>query len=240
MPLGERETHPYLQQGQIIGSTKLILGSFPVYECTDQDSQFKQEKRQNENTIRFFYGSKNSRLWELYSNNIDSTIVLPKNKDNILLSLTQKQIAVSDTIVSCERHGISSEDSKLIHKEYNIQGIQTLILNGVKKIICTSKGVLKDLEKQIILNGNIPFGQVDNLAGSIFQDNFIAKLGGNNNQITSPISKVFIVNGQPITALAIPSPSAPQRQLAKFGFNGLNWRNYADKYFSNAFNWLNE
>jgi hypothetical protein len=39
--------------------------------------------------------------------------------------------------------------------------------------------------------------------------------------------------------LAIPSPGSPQRKLAHFGFNGNNWRNYADHYFSNAFTWLN-
>ena len=47
MPIGEIETHPYLQQGHINGATKLILGSFPVYECTDQDSQLKRQNRQN-------------------------------------------------------------------------------------------------------------------------------------------------------------------------------------------------
>ncbi len=240
MPIEEIEIHPYLQQGQINGATKLILGSFPVYECTDQDNPLKQQNRQNEGTIRFFYGSIDSGLWGLYRDNIDDTILLPPNPNLILPSLAQRQIAVSDTIASCERHGFSSEDSKLIRRTYNRQGIQTLIQNGVRKIICTSKGVLKDLEKQIILQGNLPFGQVDNLAGSTFQDNFITGLGGNNNQITSPIAKVFIVDNFQVTALAIPSPGSPQRQLAQFGFNGEDWRNYADNYFSNAFNWLKE
>ena len=212
MPLGEKETHPYLQQGQINGATKLILGSFPVYECTDQDNHIKQQNRKNEGTIRFFYGSIDSGLWGLYRDIIDNTILLPPNPNFILASLTQRQIAISDTIISCERHNFSSEDSKLIRRKYNIIGLQTLIQNGVRKIICTSKGVLKDFEKQIILSGTIPFGQIDNLSGCIFQDNFIAGLGGNNNQITSPISKVFIVNGERITVLAIPSPASPQTQ----------------------------
>lgn len=190
--------------------------------------------------FHFFYGSKDSKFWYHYRKNIDNTIVLPIDIESVLLSLSQRQIAISDTIVSCERHKRSSEDSKLIRRKYNIIGLQTLIHNGVRKIICTSKGVLKDFEKQIILSGTITFGQIDNLSGCIFQDNFIAGLGGNNNQITSPISKVFIVNGERITVLAIPSPGSPQRQLAKFGFNGQDWRIYADNYFKNAFNWLNE
>lgn len=240
MPIGEIETHPYLQQGQINGATKLILGSFPVYECTNQDNLIKQQNRQNEGTVRFFYGSVDSGLWWLYRDNIDNTILLPPNPDFILQSLTQRQIAISDTIISCERHNFSSEDSKLIRRTYNRNGIQTLIRNGVRKIICTSKGVLKDLEKHIIFHSNLPFGQVDNLLGCTFQDNFIAGLGGNNNQITSPIAKVFIVDNIQVTALAIPSPGSPQRQLAQFGFNEQDWRTYADNYFFNAFNWLNE
>ena len=239
MPIGEIEIHPYLLQGQINGATKLILGSFPVYECTDQDNQQKQLNRQNEGTIRFFYGSINSGLWGLYRDIIDNTIILPPDPNFILPSLTQRQIAVSDTIYSCERHGFSSEDSKLIRRTYNREGIQTLIQNGVRKIVCTSKGVLKDLERQIIFNGNIPFGQVDNIAGCNFQNNFIANLEGNNNQITSPIAKVFLIDNVEVTALAIPSPGSPQRKLAQFGFNGLDWRIYADNYFSRAFNWLN-
>lgn len=240
MPIGEIETHPYLQQGQINVATKLILGSFPVYECTDQDNPLKQQNRQNEGTIRFFYGSIDSELWGLYRDYIDNTILLPPNPDFILSSLTQNQIAVSDTIVSCERHYYSSEDSKLIRRTYNRNGIQTLIQNGVRKVICTSKGVLKDFERQIIFRGNLPIGQVDNLSGYTFQTNFIAGLGGNNNQIKSPIAKIFVFENFQVTALAIPSPGSPQRQLTHFGFNGNDWRNYADNYFSNALNWLNE
>lgn len=239
-PIGEIEIHPYLQQGQINGAIKLILGSFPVYECTDQDNPSKQQNRLNEGTIRFFYGSIDSGFWGLYRDNIDNTILLPPNPNLILQSLAQRQIAISDTIYSCERHEFSSEDSKLIRRTYNIHGVQSLIQNGVRKIICTSKGVLKDLEKQFVLQGNLPFGIVDNQAGCAFQDNFITGLGGNNNQITNPIAKVFIIDNYQVTALAIPSPGSPQRKLAKFGFNGNDWRNYADRYFSNAFNWLNE
>jgi hypothetical protein len=39
MPIGEIEIHPYLEMGQIPNSRKLILGSFPVYECTNYPHQ---------------------------------------------------------------------------------------------------------------------------------------------------------------------------------------------------------
>jgi hypothetical protein len=44
MPIGEIETHPYLEKGKINGESKLILGSFPVYECTDEDNAFLNVK----------------------------------------------------------------------------------------------------------------------------------------------------------------------------------------------------
>lgn len=240
MPIGEIETHPYLQIGQINGATKLILGSFPVYECTEPDNPLKLQNRLDEGTLRFFYGSVDSGLWGLYNAFIDDTIMLPPNVNQILLSLTQRGIAISDTITSCERHGFSSEDNKLISRTYNVPMIQSLIQNGVRKIICTSKGVLKDLENQIILDGIIPFGHVDHVSSSIFQEEFITGLGGNSNQVTNLISKVFLVDDYEVAALAIPSPGSPQRQLARFGFNGQNWEDYANNYFSNAFAWLDE
>jgi hypothetical protein len=209
-----------------------------VYECTDQNNPIKQQIRQNEGTFRFFYGSINSRFWVLYRDFVDNTILLLPNSSFILYRLIQRQITISDNIISCERHGFSLEDSKLIRITYNRQGIQELIKHGVSKIICTSKGVLNDLERKIILQGNKPFGKIDNLAIFNFQQNFITRLGGNNIQITSPIAKVFLIDTFEVTALAIFSPGSPQRQLAKFGFNGDNWEIYADNYISAAFNWL--
>lgn len=254
MPIGEIETHPYIQQGQISGATKLILGSFPVYECTDPDNQQKQQNRLAEGTVRFFYGSARSGLWGLYRDNIDNSIVLPPNPNLILQSLKQRQIAISDTIKKCERYiykknkktgeiilyPFSSEDTALNVIEWNTSILTQLINNGITKIICTSKGVLNDLERQIICKGNNPLGHVDNQLSANFQAQFVTELGGDYSQIINSISKVFRVGNSHVTALAIPSPSAPQRQLRTFGFNGLNWKCYSDKYFTNAFNWLNQ
>ena len=158
MPIGEIETHPYLQQGHINGATKLILGSFPVYECTDQDSKLKRQNRQNEGTIRFFYCSNRNSLWTKYGEYIDNSIVEPWDSGLIIESLIENQIAVSDTIKSCERYiykkdkktkekklyPYSSEDSALKNKTWNREIITTLINNGVTKILCTSKSVLND------------------------------------------------------------------------------------------------
>lgn len=254
MPIGEIETHPYLLQGQIHGATKLILGSFPVYECTDQDNHLKQQNRLNEGTVRFFYGSNRNSLWSMYSHYIDNSINHPWDSESILRSLRENHIAISDTIISCERYiykkdtktgekilyPFSSEDSALKNKIWNLEIITNLINNGVTKILCTSKGVLNDLENQIICNVDNPLGRKNNQLSFDFQSQFIQRIGGNNNQITNEIAKTFIVGNRQVFALAIPSPGSPQRQTHNFGCENQDRLIYANNYFENAFNWLNE
>ena len=254
MPIGEIETHPYLKQGKINGATKLILGSFPVYECTDQDNQLKQQNRLNEGTVRFFYGSNRNSLWSLYSQYIDNTINQPWDSDLILGSLREHHIAISDLIVSCERYiykndtktgerilyPYSSEDSALKSKTWNLEILTNLINNGVTKILCTSKGVLNDLENQIICKVNNPIGRKDIQLSSNFQSQFIQSIGGNNNLITNEIAKTFIVGNRQVFALAIPSPGSPQRQTHTFGCENQDRLIYANNYFESAFNWIND
>jgi hypothetical protein len=94
MPLEKFKTHPYLLQGKNNGANKMILGSFPVYECTDPDNPIKQQNRNSECTIRFFYGIIDSSLWGLYRDKIDNEVLLPPRPEFILRSLAQRQIAI--------------------------------------------------------------------------------------------------------------------------------------------------
>lgn len=239
MPAGEIEKHPYLQVGELKGATKLILGSFPVYYCTDDDNELKRQHRENNGTIRFFYGSHRSKFWGLYKEYIDKTVPFPlttQSPNLILKSLCQNNIAISDLIVSCTRDGLSASDSRLKNIEYNKDGIQVLINCGVNKILCTSKKVLRDLEKCIIQD----IGSVDYDLSFNFQSQFISAIKGDNNLITKPIATIFHTGNTKVTALAIPSPGSPYRQLGKFGNNGTDNRTYAQNYYSNAFKWLNE
>jgi hypothetical protein len=82
-------------------------------------------------------------------------------------------------------------------------------------------------------------GHLDQKQSNTFQQEFNSQQGGNHQQNTHPIAKVFVINKQTISAIAIPSPGSPQRQLAQFGFNGQNWCAYANQYFLKAFEWLN-
>ena len=85
-------------------------------------------------------------------------IELPPNETAILERLRHRQIAISDTNLSCMRRFYSSLDKDLKARNYNKDGLQTLIQNGVRKILCTSKGVLADLERKIICHRANPFG----------------------------------------------------------------------------------
>ncbi|MBK9488867.1 MAG: hypothetical protein IPO07_08755 [Haliscomenobacter sp.] len=50
MPQLQQEQHPYLEQGKVTGARSLVLGSFPVYECTNPDNEDKQFRRQKVTT----------------------------------------------------------------------------------------------------------------------------------------------------------------------------------------------
>ncbi|WP_373549124.1 hypothetical protein [Haliscomenobacter sp.] len=237
-----RETHPYLELGRIPGAKSMVLGSFPVYACTDPDTADKQKMRA-ENTkkkpIRFFYGSASSSFWPRYQQYVDPELIAPFNETELRESIAKKKIAFSDTIQSCVRKGESSLDSSLSEKEWNIQGVQSLLQSGTSKVLCTSKGVLRDLEHKIIKHDPThPFGQVDETRSIQFQAAFLKKLGIANPVLTSPVARVFLVDGQLIEALAIPSPGSPHRQLRHFGYVEGERKVFSDGYFDAAFGWL--
>lgn len=225
----------------MMGSNGLILGTFPVYECTDPNHPIKQQKGKAEGTVRFFYGSVDSEFWNLYHDHIDTSIKrFPVISEQLLLSLKQNGIAISDTISSCERYEYKSGDGDLRSIVYNVDGIKELIRNGVRRILCTSKKVLNDhLDKQIISKGKNPFGYVDADLSIKCQTDFIHRIGGNQSRVKKPIMKVFRVDNYQIIALAIPSPGSAQRKLDTFGFDKTSdWKRYAEEYYANAFSWL--
>jgi G:T/U-mismatch repair DNA glycosylase len=238
MPINELEQHPYLQDGEIQYKEKLILGSFPVYACTNPDTNEKRQIRADNGTIRFFYGSSRSSFWYLYSLLVDNQITLPPDPNVILKSLKKKGISITDTILSCERIDYSALDKDLRRKKYNISGIQDLITNGVTKIICTSKGVLDDLQSKILCKRANPFSSLSIEESQQFHNYFIDQLGGNRK--INLICRVFIVGNKRIYALALPSPGSPKRKLENFGFLEVNLsrEEYAQKYFNNAFKWF--
>ena len=234
--MNKKESHPYLDEGNINGATKLILGSFPVCACTDPDNEEKLRIRNIEGTVRFFYGSCRSRFWGLYHQYIDTDVIVPVNKKIAIDSLKNHKIAISDTIKSCERKGTSALDTDLSNIEYNTEMIQEMIKSGVTKILCTSKGVLADLNKKMLLP--LPGIKFDEQLTNQFELKILRDLNGSSKRLKNPFCMVYIYKGKKIYAIAIPSPGSPQRQVHNFGCTSDKKLEYANKYFKIAFNWL--
>jgi hypothetical protein len=234
--MNHREFHPYLMEGQIDGATKLILGSFPVYACTDPDNIEKQKIRNTEGTVRFFYGSCKSRFWGLYHQYVDNNVTVPVKKSIALESLKEQKIAMSDTIKSCYRKEASALDSDLRDIKYNTEMINSLIESGVTKVLCTSKGVLEHFNKRII--SKLPEAKFNDGKTNRFLSDILNHLGGITSLIKKPICSVYDFHGREIFVLAIPSPGSPQRQAHSFGCKSNYKLNYAISYFEYAFKWI--
>jgi hypothetical protein len=231
-----KEIHPYLNDGKIEGARGLILGSFPVFACTDPDCNEKVKIRNTDGTVRFFYGSCKSKFWGLYHQHMDSNVTVPVNKTVAIESLRKMEIAISDTITSCRRRGISSLDSDLSDRVYNVDMIQQMIQDGVSKVLCTSKGVLFDLDSKILRS----FSEIKLDVGltKTFSDNFLSDLNGTLQKSNRGICFVYRYNHRLIFALAIPSPGSSQRQVHNFGCTSTDKLGYAKRYFEKAFNWF--
>lgn len=231
-----KEYHPYLKEGIVKGATRLVLGSFPVFACTDPDSSEKRQIRNTDGTVRFFYGSSKNKFWGLYHEYIDSDVIVPVSKTAALKSLRKKKIAISDIIVSCRRRNKSALDSDLNDKEYNVEMIQIMIQNGVTKVLCTSKGVMTDFDGKVM--SSIEGVKFDQALTKDFSDKFLDDLNGSLPSSNKGICFVYKYKKQIIYALAIPSPGSPQRQAHNFGCGSEDKVVYTKRYFMKAFKWI--
>src|SRR5664279_3437748 len=100
MPINQMEFHPYLKIGQAIPASRMIVGTFPIYSVTRPGMALKEQLRQINNDILFFYGSGANLFWLWYEQYIDPTIITGSNK-SILKSLKNEKIAISDVIAKC-------------------------------------------------------------------------------------------------------------------------------------------
>jgi hypothetical protein len=114
--------------------------------------------------------------------------------------------------------------------------ILDIITSGINIVLCTSKGVLIDLNKRILIpqNGFI----VDDSKTSEFVSTFISDLKGTTVNIKMPIGIVYKYKKRLIYAIAIPSPGSPQRQVHTFGWKSGSKSDFAYAYLKNAFTFL--
>jgi hypothetical protein len=241
MPKGEIEIHPYLQFGEAIpNATRLILGSFPVYYCTEPETPRKVEEK-SKGVVPFFYGSRSSKLWKLYQAHVDPTLLLPIVREVAIASLSARGIAMSDTILSAERKEYSASDNDLRNQVWNTDGLRHLLNLGVIKVLCTSKGVLQSLGRRIICPEGNSFGEYLDVEALELQSQFLGNIGGDATTIVEPIAAVYrLNNGSLVAAICIPSPGSAQRSVQHFGYVHGTKADYASRYFERAFKWLQE
>ncbi len=188
-----------------------------------------------------FYGSRHSKLWKLYHAHVDPTLLLPINRDAAIASLSERGIAMSDTILSAERKERSASDNDLRNQVWNTNGLRRLLNLGVIKVLCTSKGVLQSLGRRIICTEGNPIGEHQQAEALALQAQFIASIDGDAATIIEPIAAVYkLHNGTTVAAICIPSPGSAQRSVQHFGYAHGSKAEYASRYFERAFNWLQE
>ncbi|MFC6998087.1 hypothetical protein [Rufibacter roseus] len=135
MPINELERHPYLNYLEDFNVVPkpaysgIIIGSFPIYACTDtldiNLNVIQQRLNLNEVKMRFFYGSKKSNLWK-YSTAafgvLDPTLAMAGDNLTSLPDLVRERtidflqsndLLITDVILRTNRRKKSSEDSNL-------------------------------------------------------------------------------------------------------------------------------
>ncbi len=231
MPIGETEYHPYLESGYTPFADKLILGTFPVYECTLPDNPLKESLRLKNKSSLFFYGSGSSEFWNLYRKYVDEKA--GNSAEEILANLSKHQISISDLILKCERREYSPSDGNLLEVHWNITQIKTYLDEGVAKILCTSKETLKLLRKHVLNDYVAKLEKSQLLQNIILED-----LGGISEKVKTPFLVIFEKDNKSVCAMAIPSPGSIQRKLQTFGRGNCTSQEYADKYLKMAFTWF--
>lgn len=200
MPINELERHPFLnyldEDNQIIRHdyTGLIIGSFPVYSCTDTlDNllQIEEQRFDPENvTMRFFYCSNRSKFWKYISEaHEEPNPVLPLPEDNVanrhalarqrtVTFLQENRLLITDVLKQTNRNEYGDEDSNL----WITNNVDNFILNN----LALNESIIQLLqEHQTIENlyftatgliGKSPFGwfkQIFNNEIIIHQQNII-------------------------------------------------------------------
>lgn len=168
MPVNQLERHPYLNYRDELKLDKakkikgLIIGSFPIYACTnviDENLNVIQENNiENLIRFRFFYGSRKSKFWdylfEMFGNENEITVI------KCVDMLENNNLIVTDVLSQTNRINESSDDKDLLilnNGENNIvenlqmnHSIIDLLNNNleIENLYFTAKGIV----------GKSPFG----------------------------------------------------------------------------------
>lgn len=119
-------THQYLDKYPILPNSKmLILGTIHPH--------FHEEFK-----VPFFYGNEIS-IWDIFSQAFPGELTDPTKLDHITTFLKNRELAISDTIISCKRLSPTALDKDLEIIEDNRKSLlKALVTSDIREVICTS------------------------------------------------------------------------------------------------------
>lgn len=239
----ELETHPFLDLGILPNAKGMILGSFPIYEMTLPDNPVKRKMREEKESINFFYSNPRNSFWDLYESYIDD--IGDRTQANILQSIRKNKICFADTVRTCRRakwnsssksydQSFSPNDSGLRDHSFNIDGVNHAITRGVNVILCTSKGVLKQLQERILPQARNYQGLDEKLTLEE-NESFRNQFKDQDFNTQSGTIQVYNVADKKVLCIAIPSPGSAQRKLGAFGYVNGDRKMFLNQYMKLAF-----
>ena len=120
-----KTSHQYLKKYPITAnSEKLIVGTIHPHNHEDFG-------------VDFFYGNMGS-IWKILSEAFPEELANPKDLNEILAFLTNRKIAMSDTILECEREKPTASDEDLTNIKLNGQLIDDIKNSKISEILFTS------------------------------------------------------------------------------------------------------
>lgn len=225
MPINELERHPFIDylDNEIEPKKKysgLIIGSFPVYSCTDTLDENLQIIEQrfipDDVTMKFFYCSKKSNFWNYCSSAFgeqNPTTPLPNDdQENIhhlarqraIDFLNRNNLLMTDVISQTNRNEFGDEDSNL----WIENGAPQFVINNLSKnhqltnIINRYPSIENLFFTATGTNGKSPFGW--------FRDIFGNNLTIGQQRLIDGRTWGLIcnINGRQLRAFLLPTPKA--------------------------------
>jgi hypothetical protein len=211
MPINELERHPFLNYLETeIERTRsykgLIIGSFPIYSCTDTihniPERVVQRFIEDKVTMRFFYCSRRSKFWEYCSsahgeeNPIRLINDFNENRVRTIDFLNRNNLLITDVIYQTNRKQFGDEDSNLWKTKGADQWIiDNLLLNyNIPNILAQHPSIINLYFTAQGVTGNTPFG-------------WFNRIFGNNIAINPSISGLSLnINGRNYRAFLLPTP----------------------------------
>jgi len=221
--------------------SRLIVGSFPTFALTEGDkSQVneKRELREANGDIPYYYGTSVNQFWNWYQKYVDANIDA-KELASIEKSLSERQIGITNVIISAKRKGKSNFDYDLYNREYRRDFFKIPGKGETLKILCTSKEVLHGMLFTPGYLKSQPELFHDHDESKLFESSYIQSLNASTPP-SKPISKILITKaGGRIECIAIPSPGSPFRTLRYYGFNNrFSTKGFLNRYLEQTFEWF--